>query len=326
MSRILITGGAGFVGYHLAKKEADLGNKVTIIDNFERPNFDKEFSELISRDNIKFLERDVSVESTFKGLKIDYYDVVYHFAALNGTANFYKYPARVLKIGCLSTIFLLDWISLHDKVPRIIYTSSSETYAGTASLMGDDFPIPTPEEVPLTIDDVKNVRWSYGASKLIGEVAFFNYAKMYDFDNFNIVRLHNIYGPRMGSEHVISQFIIRFLNKEFPFKIMGSDQTRSFCFIDDVLEALEKIVNSDLKKEIIHVGNEKEEIKIVDLAKIIFDNENKEYDFNLQDAPAGSVSRRCPKIEKLKLLGIKDQIALRDGIEETFRWYKENYR
>ena len=96
--------------------------------------------------------------------------------------------------------------------------------------------------------------------------------------------------------------------------------------IDDVLEALEKIVNSDLKKEIIHVGNEKEEIKIVDLAKIIFDNENKEYDFNLQDAPAGSVSRRCPKIEKLKLLGIKDQIALRDGIEETFRWYKENYR
>ena len=325
MIRILITGGAGFVGYHLAKKEAQLGNEVTIVDNFERPNLDKEFSDLILKDNIIFLQKDVSEQETFKNLKIDYYDVVYHFAALNGTANFYKYPARVLKIGSLSTIFLLDWISSHKKVPKVIYTSSSETYAGTANMMGDDFPIPTPEDVPLAIDDVKNVRWSYGASKLIGEVAFYSYSKMYNFDNFNIVRLHNIYGPRMGNEHVISQFIVRFLKNEFPFKIMGSEQTRSFCFIDDVLTALEKIVNSDMKKEIVHIGNDEEETKIVDLARIIFDIEKKEYDFDLQTAPAGSVSRRCPKIEKLKALGMTQQMPLREGIEKTFRWYKENY-
>lgn len=325
MNKILITGGAGFVGYHLAKKEADLGNEVTILDNFERPNLDKEFSDLILQDNVIFLEEDVSCEETFKNLKIDYYDVVYHFAALNGTANFYKYPAKVLKIGCLSTIFLLDWISLHKRVPKIIYTSSSETYAGTVKVMGDKFPIPTPEDIPLAIDDVKNVRWSYGASKLLGEVAFFSYSKMYNFDNFNIVRLHNIYGPRMGNEHVISQFIIRFLNNEFPFKILGSDQTRSFCFIDDVLDALERTVNSDMKKEIIHIGNDKEEIKIIDLAKIIFDIEQKEYNFDLHDAPAGSVSRRCPQIEKLKLLGMKEQTPLREGIEKTLHWYKENH-
>lgn len=325
MKKILITGGAGFVGYHLAKKEIDNGNEVTIIDNFERPNLDKEFNDLISRENAIFLKKDVSKEKTFKDLKVDYYDVVYHFAALNGTANFYKYPARVLKIGCLSTIFLLDWLSSHKKAPRTIYTSSSETYAGTTNIMKESFPIPTPEDIPLAIDDVKNVRWSYGASKLIGEVAFFSYSKMYGFDNFNVVRLHNIYGPRMGNEHVISQFIVRYLKNEFPFKIMGSDQTRSFCFIDDVLSALEKIVDSDIKKEIIHIGNDKEEIKIIDLAKTIFDIEQRKYNFDLQKAPDGSVMRRCPEIKKLKSLGMKEQISLKDGIEKTFNWYKEDY-
>ena len=325
MIRILITGGAGFVGYHLAKKEVAAGNEVTIIDNFERPNLDSEFKELIRNKNVVFLKKDVSLEETFRELNVDYYDIVYHLAALNGTSNFYNYPAKVLKIGCLSTIYLLDWVASHSKRPKVIYTSSSETYAGTTTLLGEDFPIPTPENVPLTIENVKNVRWSYGASKLIGEVAFYCYSKMYSIDDFNIIRLHNIYGPRMGSEHVISQFIIRFLDGERPFKIMGSDQTRSFCFIDDVLEALQKIVDSGIQKEIIHVGNDKEEIKIVDLAKIVFDIGVEDYNFDEQPAPAGSVSRRCPQIDKLKSLGVKEQIDLREGIEKTFEWYKTNH-
>ncbi len=325
MTNILITGGAGFVGYHLAKKEADVGNEVTIIDNFERPNLDQEFKELIERDNVSFLNKDASSEETYAQLPLDHYDVVYHMAALNGTSNFYKYPAKVLKIGCLSTIYLLDWIAAHTRRPKVIYTSSSETYAGTTNILGDAFPIPTPEDVPLTIDNVENVRWSYGASKLVGEVAFYCYSKMYDIEDFNIIRLHNIYGPRMGSEHVISQFIIRFLDGERPFKIMGSDQTRSFCFIDDVLEAFEKIVTSGVQREIIHVGNDKEEIKISELAKIVFDIGDEPYNFDEQPAPPGSVSRRCPQIDKLKALGVTKQIALREGVDQTFTWYRENH-
>lgn len=325
MIKILITGGAGFVGYHLAKKEANLGNEVTIIDYFERPNLDSDFKELIAKDNVIFLKKDLTLQQTFNELQTDYYDVVYHLAALNGTANFYNYPAKVLKIGCLSTIYLLDWIANHSKHPKIIYTSSSETYAGTANLQGEDFPIPTPEDVPLTIDDVKNVRWSYGASKLIGEVAFYSYSKMYGINDFNIVRLHNIYGPRMGQEHVICQFIIRFLKGERPFKIFGGDETRAFCFIDDALEAFNKIVNSKMQKEIIHVGNDKEEILITDLAKIVFDVGGENYNFIKDPAPVGSVKRRCPNIEKLKSLGLKEQIKLRSGIETTFSWYKSNY-
>ena len=101
--------------------------------------------------------------------------------------------------------------------------------------------------------------------------------------------------------------------------------TRTFCFIDDVLSALEKIVDSDIKKEIIHIGNDKEEIKIIDLAKTIFDIEQRKYNFDLQKAPDGSVMRRCPEIKKLKSLGMKEQISLKDGIEKTFNWYREDY-
>ena len=323
MKKIMITGGAGFVGYHLTKKEIASGNEVTIIDNFLRPNMDEQFRNLIAEERVIFLEKDISLEETFKSLKQDYYDIVYHLAAFNGTDNFYKYPAKVLRIGCLSTIFLLDWICNQNARPKVIYTSSSETYAGTTQVLKESFPIPTPENIPLCIDDVTNVRWSYGASKLIGEVAFYSYSKMYNFDDFNIVRLHNIYGPRMGNGHVISQFILRFLNEEFPFKIMGSDCTRSFCFIDDVLKSLDVIVESGAKKEIFHIGNDKEEIEILDLAKLLFDLQSKEYDFDIQPAPHGSVMRRCPNIDKLKSIGMTGQISLQDGLRQTIDWYKE---
>ena len=127
----------------------------------------------------------------------------------------------------------------------------------------------------------------------------------------------------MGNGHVISQFILRFLNEEFPFKIMGSDCTRSFCFIDDVLKSLDVIVESGAKKEIFHIGNDKEEIEILDLAKLLFDLQSKEYDFDIQPAPHGSVMRRCPNIDKLKSIGMTGQISLQDGLRQTIDWYKE---
>ena len=322
--KALITGGAGFVGFHLANKLSDnLENEVTIIDNFERPNEDKEFSQLLAKENVKHLNLDLCDYKSFDKLPLDYYDEVYHFAALNGTSNFYNFPARVLKVGTFSTINILDWVAKHSKRPQIIYTSSSETYAGTAKILEQDFPIPTPEDVPLTIDDVSNVRWSYGASKLIGEVAFYNYRKSFGIENFKIIRLHNIYGPRMGSEHVISQFIERFLTGVRPFEIFGGSNTRSFCFIEDVLDALEKVRDKGTPGEIYHIGNDDEEISIEQLAKSIFDINEAEYDFIIHEAPEGSVNRRCPNIDKIKALGHNKKIALKEGLQKTFEWYGE---
>ena len=321
--KALITGGAGFVGFHLANKLSDiLSNEITIIDNFERPNEDKEFARLLNKQNVKHLNLDLSDYRSFDQLPLDYFDEVYHFAALNGTSNFYNFPARVLKVGTFSTINILDWVAKHKEKPQIIYTSSSETYAGTAKILDQDFPIPTPEDVPLTIDDVSNVRWSYGVSKLLGEVAFYSYRKSWGIDNFKIIRLHNIYGPRMGNEHVISQFIERFLSGTRPFEIFGGSNTRSFCFIEDVLDALEKVKDKGKPGEIYHIGNDDEEIRIDDLAKLIFDINEEDYEFVVHEAPEGSVDRRCPNIDKIKSLGHRKKVALEDGIKKTFEWYR----
>lgn len=216
----------------------------------------------------------------------------------------------------------MEWVAKQEKKPEIIYTSSSEAYAGTAKVLGEQFPIPTPEDVPLTIDDVTNVRWSYGASKLIGEVAFYSYRKSHGIDKFKIIRLHNIYGPRMGNEHVISQFIDRYLSGARPFEIFGASNTRSFCYIEDVLDALDHVVYNGINGEIYHIGNDDEEVSIEDLAKLIFDINEEEYDFKIHEAPAGSVNRRCPNIDKIKGLGHKKSVSLIEGLKKTYGWYK----
>ena len=322
---ILITGGAGFVGYHLAKRLSSEGHSVVILDNFERPNEDINFKNLLENNNVRHVKVDLSRHDAFDNIENNHYDIVYHFAALNGTSNFYNHPEKVIKIGTLSTIYLLEWIAKQDKRPKVIYTSSSETYAGTAKVLGEDFPIPTPEDVPLTIDDVTNIRWSYGSSKLLGEVAFYCYSKAHNIEDFNVVRLHNIYGPRMGFEHVISQFIDRYRKGERPLAVYGGSNTRSFCFIEDVLDALSKITNSGVPKEIYHIGNDDEEIRIDDLAKLLFEINDEKVNIKIHEAPEGSVNRRCPNIDKLKSLGHSKQVALREGLKITYDWYNEKW-
>jgi len=323
VKEILITGGAGFVGFHLAKKLAKEGNNITIVDNFERPNDDAELAELLKLDNVAHLKLDLTLQSSYDSLPLDHYEDVYHMAAINGTGNFYKIPVKVLKVGVLSTIYLLDWIVKHKKKPHVIYTSSSETYAGTKTLLGSDFPIPTPEDVPLAVEDVSNVRWSYGSGKMIGEVAFYAYMKDYDFDNFKIVRLHNIYGPRMGSEHVIAQFIERFTSGQRPFDIYGSTNTRSFCYVEDALLGLQVVRDSGINGEIYHIGNDDEEIDIKNVAKKLFDLNGEEYNFNIHEAPEGSVMRRCPDVSKIRSIGYAKQFPLAKGLQATMEWYEE---
>ena len=326
MKKVLVTGGAGFVGFNLCKHLIKKDYEITVIDNFSRPNDDEDFKYVKNHKNTKFIKGDLTNEDFYDTLPKNHFDQIYHLAAVNGTGNFYKFPVKVLKVGIISMINLLDWLVKQNK-GKLLFTSSSETYSGTLSVLGEEnFPIPTPETVPLTIDDVSNVRWSYGGGKLLSEIALYSYRKMYELDRFSIVRLHNIYGPRMGFEHVIPQFIERILEKEFPFKIFGGEETRSFCYIDDVLESLTYIMDSDeTNGEIYNVGNDDEEIRIIDLAKKLFDIANVNTDIKVLPAPEGSVSRRCPDITKLKSIGYKKQTSLEEGLKNTFEWYKNHY-
>tara|TARA_X000001382_G_scaffold86407_1_gene61455 strand:- start:714 stop:1694 length:981 start_codon:yes stop_codon:yes gene_type:complete len=323
MKNVLVTGGAGFVGLHLTKYLLDNEYSVTLIDNFAREYNDQDYLRITSHQNCQTINGDITSKKLFDDLPKNHFDDIYHLAAINGTANFYNRPVDVFRVGVVGTINMLDWIVTQDK-GKILYTSSCEAYAGTMRMMKDDFPIPTPESIPLSVDDVSNVRWSYGAGKLASEVAFNSYKTQYDFNKFSIVRPHNFFGPRMGFEHVIPQFVNRINKGENPFKIYGGSETRSFCYIDNVIEALVMIQESnETDGETYHVGNDHEEIKIIDLAERLLNLAGVDFDFDVQPAPNGSVKRRCPNIDKIKELGYKVKYSTDYGIEKTYDWYKD---
>ncbi len=320
--KILITGGAGFIGSHLANTLLATNNEITICDNLFRGRQDRDLDALLKNGNVKLIVCDLTKKEDLEKLGKDY-DCVYHLAAINGTKYFYEIPHSVLRVNVLSLVNILDWLP-STSCKKILFSSSSETYHGTASI--SNIPYPTPETIPLAIDDVKNPRNSYAGSKIVGELFCLNYAKMYGFDT-TIVRYHNIYGPRMGYEHVIPEFITRILNRETPFRLQGGEQTRSFCFVKDAVEATAMVMESKrANNEIFNVGNDKEEVKIIELLGMLLKMFNFQPKIEKIKVPEGSVARRKPSIEKIKkLIGWEPKVNLKAGLEKTVDWYKCNY-
>lgn len=317
MSKILVTGAAGFIGYHLAAHLASRGREVILVDNFTRGAEDRDFSELLQQQNISFLKMDLSDQASIDQLP-DGVTQVYHLAAINGTSNFYKIPDQVLRINIQTTLNLLEWAKSQKNI-KMVYTSSSEAYAGT--VQQNPSLVPTKEDVPLCIDDVTNVRWSYGASKLLGECAMFAYGSRYGFE-FSVVRYHNIYGPRMGYEHVIPQFIQRAFEGESPLKVYGTENTRAFCYITDAIRATLLVMESEESSgQIYHIGNDAEEIEISELAKKVLASMGQKPEILAMGAPAGSVNRRCPDISKMKRLGYVPEVNLEMGLKPMIEWY-----
>jgi len=321
MVKTLITGGAGTIGLPLARHLHEQGQEITICDNFFRKHAkDQEINDFLKKKNVKFINIDLTDFENLKKLDNDY-DYVYHLAAINGTKYFYEIPHEVLRINTLAMINILEWFK-DTNCGKILFTSSNEAYASTITKLGG--PIPTPEDIMLSIDDVKNPRWSYGGSKLIGELFFINYARAYNF-NMSIVRFHNSYGPRMGYAHVIPEFLMRIIKKEDPFNIYGGKETRAFCYISDTIKATQMIMESEKTNgEIVHIGNDQEEISMIDLAKKMFNLFDYYPKLEIHPAPKGSVKRRCPDISKLKKLGYKPEVNLNQGLKLTYNWYKKN--
>lgn len=317
--KVLITGGAGFIGYHLSKYLAEEGHNLLLTDNLFRGELDEDFKRLISEKNIKFLNIDLTKRNEFKKIDKDF-DFVYHLAAINGTRYFYEMPHEVLRVNLITLINLLEWIK-DTTCRRLIWTSSSEVYAEAARELG--IPIPTPEDIMLVVNNIKNPRISYAVSKIAGEVLVANYSKIYNL-NANIIRPHNIYGPRMGYSHVIPEFIQRIFKNEKPFRIYGGDQTRSFCYIDDFIRGITLIAKLSKPNETYNIGNDKEEITIRELASIIFDLSGFHPKIEILPAPEGSVQRRCPNIAKARSIGYEPMIGLRKGLTETVNWYKKH--
>jgi len=321
-NKVLILGGAGFIGFNIADKLAQKGDyDITIADNFFRGKMDSTLSKLVNDYIVNVVTGDFTEKGTFQKLDKDY-DQVYMLASVVGVDYTQKMPDKLIQINSSLILNTLEWLQ-EGACKKVIFTSTSECYAGTIDTFG--YKVPTPEEIPLTIADIDHPRFTYAITKMLGESGFLQYAKVHNFE-CTIIRYHNVYGPRMGFKHVIPQVVQRFLDGENPFKVYGYNQTRAFNYIDDAVKGtITAMESSKTNGEVLHLGDPNSEISIEELVHYIGELLNFKGEFNRKAAHSGSVSRRCPDISKAeKLIGYKPEIQWKKGVKDTVSWY-QNY-
>ncbi|MCG8699346.1 MAG: NAD-dependent epimerase/dehydratase family protein [Bacteroidales bacterium] len=320
MKKILITGGAGFVGYHIAVKlAANTENQITIIDNLSRGKSDDMFNELLEKDNVDFISGDLTQPGFYDKLDTDF-DYIYHLAAVIGVKNVMKNPDKVLYVNAISTLNIFEYLRKCTNLKKVLFSSTSEIYAGTLKNFGID--VPTGEEVPLTVEDITTDRTTYALSKMYGESICFVYGRKYNVP-FSIVRYHNVYGPRMGFAHVIPEMFIKITEKEVV-EVASPTHTRAFCYIDDAVEmTIRSCEYESTLNEIVHVGNSSQEITIMQLAETVRNVLGRSTVLTGTEDTAGSPSRRCPDISKIvRLTKYEPQTSVEQGIAKTYEWYK----
>ena len=194
MRHALVTGGGGFIGSHLARRLLDDGWSVDLLDDFSRGANDADLRALVERPEVRLVERDLREPGALDGLGP--YELVFHFAAILGVANVLERPYETLRDNTALLVSVLEWARAQNTPPRLVFTSTSEVYAGT--LEEGLLTVPTPEGAPIVVPPRERPRTSYMLSKLYGEALCLSSGVP-----VTIVRPHNFYGPRMGmSRHV----------------------------------------------------------------------------------------------------------------------------
>jgi len=322
MSKILITGGTGFIGYHIAKKLSETDNAITLVGR-NRDKVDKDLQDLLSKPNVNLIEADLTDKESWKKIG-NGYDYIYHLAGLKSFEDFSSIPHEVLRIGIETTLNLLSWLSKENNKPdaKVLYTSTSDVYAGVPV---SNLKIPTPENTALVIPDVHEPRWSYAGQKIIGEMLFIYYSKAYNF-RMSIVRPNNIYGPRAGQDPMIPKMISRIKNHIDPFPIISPSENRASCYVGDLVDAL--ILISESRKtdgEIYHIGG-KEENTVRELLEIMFKICNwRPEKFDIKENPDDSSKHSLPDISKIKRdTGWEPKVSLEEGLRKTIEWYSRN--
>ena len=312
MRRVLITGGAGFIGAAVARRLLARGWAVRVLDNFSR-GASRRLAE-IDR-SIECVHADIrdreAVLSACAGR-----DLVIHLAAVNGTRHFYEEPVTVLDVAVRGMVNVLDGCRAH-QIPELLLVSSSEVYHTST--------IPTDETAPLLVPDPRNPRYAYSGGKIISELMAINWGREY-FRRVVIIRPHNVYGPDMGFDHAIPELVLRI--RDLPtggpaaeLQIQGTGkETRAFVHIDDFISGLLACVDRGAHLEIYHLGTT-EEITMADLAHRIAASLGREIRIIPGELRAGSPERRCPDIGRVRALGYEPQIRLDAGLPDVVRWY-----
>ena len=301
----LVTGGTGFLGSAICRLLLKKGHKVTIFDNNSRGSIAK-IKDI--KKKLRFINGDIrnynKLNTSLKGV-----DAVIHLAYVNGTKYFYSRPVAILEIATKGIINIIDGC-INNKIKELYLASSSEVYQTPNK-------IPTAENESLKIPDIYNPRYSYGGGKILTELMGIHYGKKY-FKKLVIFRPHNVYGPHMGNEHVIPEFINRFKKlKNKKFKIQGTGkEIRSFTYIEDFINAFSLILDRGKHLNIYNIGTS-EKIMIKDLAFKLSKILRKKIFLTKSHRPKGGTKIRIPNIKKIKKLGFRQKFKLNQGLKKT---------
>ncbi len=315
--RYLVTGGSGFLGAALVKALIGRGHHVRVFDDNSRGAL-RRLAAVEGR--FEFVAGDVRDAAAVSRAACDV-DGICHLAFVNGTEFFYEKPELVLEVGVKGMMHVLD-ACLEHGVPELFLMSSSEVYQTPPT-------IPTDEAVPLSIPDPMNPRYSYAGGKLISEILALNYGRKL-LPRVLIVRPHNVFGPDMGSEHVIPQFAMRMKRlvaergsrDRLPFPIQGTGrESRAFVYVDDFTDGTMAVIERGEHRNIYHVGTS-EERTIAEVAEEVARCFGASIELVPGDAPPGGTPRRCPDIRKVEALGYSPRTTFSDAVATTVDWYR----
>lgn len=306
--RVLITGGAGFIGSHLAEKLLSQDHEVIILDNF----YTGQKSNLLrisSNPNFEVLRQDVTEPISLE------VDAIYHLACPASPVHYQKFPVQTIKTSVLGSINALE-LATRLNIP-ILLSSTSEVY-------GDPNISPQTETYWGNVNPI-GLRSCYDEGKRAAETLFFDFNRQYSTE-IRVARIFNTYGPNMSPEdgRVVSNFIVQAL-KNNDITIYGDGtQTRSFCYVDDLVEGLVRLMNnSDSTQSPINLGNPNE-ISVLELAQKIISMTNSNSKVIQLPLPQDDPKQRRPDINKAKkILGWQPTIDLENGLIKTIEYFRD---
>lgn len=308
MKRIIITGGAGFLGSHLCERLLNEGNHIICIDNFFTGSYEN-IKHLTNNKNFEIIRHDIIAPIHIEC------DEIYNFACPASPIHYQRNPVHTFKTSILGILNMLNLA--RECNARLLQASTSEVY-------GDPLEHPQKETYWGHVNPA-GIRSCYDEGKRGAETLMMDYNRQYKTD-IKIIRIFNTYGPRMNENdgRVVSNFIIQAL-KNIPITVYGDgSQTRSFCYYDDLIDGVVKMMNSENFIGPVNLGNPIE-MPVIDFAKIIIKATNSKSEIIFKELPKDDPVKRQPDISLAKeKLNWQPKYNLEDGLKKTIEYF-ENY-
>ena len=314
--KVLITGGAGFIGSHLSALFTEKKHQGYIVDNL-LTSTKKNLETISHQKNLTFIKADLCEPVSLKPLLKKNFDIIYHLASPASPVQYERFPLAALKVNSFGTYYLLELLKKSKKT-AFVYASTSEVY-------GDPLVHPQTESYWGNVNSF-GPRSCYDEAKRFGEALCYTYLHKEKL-NIRVARIFNTYGPNMEKEdgRVISNFIVQALTNS-PLTIFGDgSQTRSFCYVDDLIQALYLMGQKPIKGQIVNLGNP-QEISVLEIAKKIKTLTNSHSSLVFKPLPQDDPRRRKPDITKAKkLLEWEPHHTLNKGLESTIAYFKKRF-